>query len=217
MEQNIPMSRYIISKLKGSNRIVLTFDATYGDEYTDKILDVLEKYHIHATFFLSGIWTEKYHAHIQRMEELNCEIGNHSYDHPHFSELDFEAMKEQIERTQALNEKYAIRASKYFRFPFGQINRDAISYLLSRGFIPVEWSLDTLDWKNNKEKSLSLIRKVKPGNIVLMHNGGEFTAEIVETLLCESQNNGSLSRFCNLTEALKETPCFITPPKAGTI
>jgi len=193
----------IVSDFPGIDFPVLTIDATYNDRRTEVLLDVLEKYGARATFFLSGIWTELYSRHIPRMEALGCEIGNHSYDHPVFSELTTEKIAEQLEKTQKLNEVAASSARKYFRFPFGAFSGKEVMLVRKSGFSIYQWSIDSLDWKYNAPDAVfRIIQKTKPGDIVLMHNDGKGTAAALEMLLKSWKDAGRKWNFGNISDGI---------------
>ena len=67
--------------------IAISFDAAWGDTYTDDILDVLDEYNVKTTFFLVGFWVDKYPDMVKKIHQRGHEIGNHSSSHPHMSQL----------------------------------------------------------------------------------------------------------------------------------
>lgn len=197
--------RMVLSRCEGADSPVLTIDATYNDGRTEQLLDVLEEYGSHATFFLSGIWTEKYAGkHIERMEKLGCEIGNHSYDHPFFHELTQEEKIFQITKTQELNESVSAHAKKYFRFPFGTYQTRDLILAEKLGYRIIQWSVESFDWKYHEtEQVLKCMEQTGPGDILIIHNDGEKTADALRLFLKERKEKEQDFGFITLTEALE--------------
>lgn len=147
--------------------IALTFDDGPG-ERTHELLDVLEKYHAHATFFMQGKNVQKYSDQIQRMKDLGCEIGNHSYNHPQLTkESDFG--KSQVSQTNQLLQQACGQSATVLRPPYGAVNA---SVKAAVGMPLILWNIDTLDWKTRNTQSTidSVLNTLQDGNIVLMHD-----------------------------------------------
>ena len=73
----------------GTNQkqVAISFDATWGTEYTDEILEILKQHNVRTTFFLAGYWVDKHPDYVLKIAEYGHEIGNHSYSHPHMNSL----------------------------------------------------------------------------------------------------------------------------------
>ncbi len=76
-------------------QVSLTFDAAWGNEDTDTILDILKKHNLHVTFFMTGGWMEKYPEDVKKIYEAGHDVGNHSETHRNMSQL---SVKEQKKR-----------------------------------------------------------------------------------------------------------------------
>lgn len=100
-------------------KVCVTFDAAWGDEETDGILDLLDKYNVKATFFLVGYWVDKYPEHVREIAARGHEIGNHSSTHPHMSGMSGEMILREIQtngqKIQALTGQTPVN----FRPPYG--------------------------------------------------------------------------------------------------
>lgn len=147
--------------------MALTFDDGPG-ERTNELLDVLEKYDAHATFFMQGKNVTTYKKEIKRMKELGCELGNHSYDHPQLT-LESDGGAGQIGKTNELLKEVCGSAATVMRPPYGAIN-DAVR--ASVGMPMILWNIDTLDWKTmNTQMTIdNVLQNADDGDIVLMHD-----------------------------------------------
>lgn len=182
--------------VKGSKKkyIALTFDSSWSDQQTIPLLNMLDKYNAKATFFLTAfyVWANK--ESVREMLRRGHEIGNHSNTHPRFGEQKEKRIIQEIERCNiAIKEVTGVDAC-LFRFPYGNYNDLSMKLLKERGFYPIQWTHDSLDWKN--EGVDAIIRKLgsedsyHPGNIILFHNGADFTVEALDTVLKITKQKG---------------------------
>ena len=148
--------------------IALTFDDGPGKR-TEELLDVLEEYHAHATFFVLGDKVDRYEDAIRKMQKIGCEVGNHSYDHEDLSKLKKKGLNKQIDTTNKLIKDLTGVSTMLVRPPYGAIS-DTMKKQLDQPMIL--WNIDTLDWKTrNSEKTIDAVMKdVKDGDIVLLHD-----------------------------------------------
>lgn len=169
----------------------ISFDAAWGADNTQRILDVLEEYQVRATFFVVGNWADQYPEQAKAIVTSGNELMNHSNAHDHYNALSSERI---IEDINACNDKIealtGIRPT-LIRCPFGEYDDHVISAIRSIGMEPIQWDVDSLDWKGISAKEIvqRVTTKVENGSIVLFHNAGEHTPEalpqILEYLLCE--------------------------------
>lgn len=171
-------------------KIAISFDAAWGSERTDELLRILRERNIKTTFFLVGIWVDKYPEKVRQIAAEGHEIGNHSTSHPHMSKLSPEQIKKELEITQKKIEDLAgDRAVKLFRPPFGDYNDTLILTCRELGYYPIQWDVDSLDWKDLGAGNITkqVLGKVKEGSIVLFHNDAKYTPaalpEILDRLL----------------------------------
>lgn len=166
--------------------IALTFDDGPYDKTTDQILDTLADNDSAATFFVVGNRINYYPDTIKEMVERGNEIGNHSYTHKfNLTKLDYDALMDEINKTQTALNKYVENYQiEVLRPTFGAYNDELKK---DCGCIIVNWSVDTQDWKSrNSEKIVSrVIGKVKDGDIILMHDIYQSTADAVKQLVPE--------------------------------
>ena len=181
----------IYSVKRDNKAVCLTFDAAWGNEDTQQLIDILNKYNVKATFFLVGQWVDKYPESVQALADAGMEIGNHSDDHPHMAKL---SEKEIIDQLSACNGKIeAITGDEVtlFRCPYGEYDDDVIRTVNSMGMYPIQWNVDSLDWKDLSAADIysRITANVTSGSIILFHNAAKHTPEalpdIIEYLLAE--------------------------------
>ena len=150
-------------------RIAFTFDDGPG-EYTDELLDCLEQNNAHATFFMLGQNVGSWESEVQRMVDIGCEVGSHSWDHLNLYDLDMDAVAKEFSDTDAALEKACGQKASVARAPYGNWNDDIISTVNKPFFT---WSLDSLDWSYldvNKDYDAVVNGDLTDGSIILMHD-----------------------------------------------
>lgn len=167
-------------------KISISFDATWGAEHTEAILDTLAKHDVKATFFLTNIWLKEYPEMARKIAEQGHEIAMHSVSHPHMNDLSNDQIKQELLDNQAMIKEVTGYDANLFRFPFGEYNNQSVGVVKALNFYPIQWSIDSLDWKEELTEA-DIIKRVveglQNGAIILCHNNGEHTAEAVEAIL----------------------------------
>ncbi len=167
----------------------ISFDAAWGNEDTQQLIDILGKYDVKATFFVVGEWVDKYPESVKALSDAGHEVMGHSNTHAHFNSLSSEEI---IADLNACNDKIegvtGVRPT-LFRCPYGEYDDHVINAVRSLGIEPIQWDVDSLDWKNLEAPEITkrVTSKVQPGSIVLFHNAALHTPEalpgIIEALL----------------------------------
>ena len=171
--------------------VSLTFDAAWGNEDTPELIRILEKYSVKATFFVVGAWAEKYPESVKALHEAGHEVMNHSDDHAHFNKLTSGQVTANINAASDKIEAITGVRPTLFRPPYGEYDDHVISAVRSLGVEPIQWDVDSLDWKEISAREIysRVTKKVSPGSIVLFHNAAKHTPEalgdIIEYLLAQ--------------------------------
>ena len=176
---------------RDDNKISISFDAAWGGDKTLGILDLLDEYNIKTTFFLVDIWTQKYPELVKEIVARGHEIGNHSTSHPQMSKLNETQIAKEL-NTQA-DTVLAIAGVRpvLFRPPYGDYNNRVITTARAQGFVPIQWSVDSLDWKNRgAQEIINRATKVKSGDIVLFHNDSQYILDALPAVLKYYAENG---------------------------
>ena len=124
--------------------VSLSFDAAWGNEDTQQLIDILGKYNVKVTFFVVGEWVDKYPESVKALADAGHEIMNHSNDHAHFNSLSSEEIVADI---NACNDKIeAITGVRptLFRPPYGEYDDHVITAVRGMGMEPIQWDVDTL-------------------------------------------------------------------------
>ena len=172
-------------------RIALTFDDG-PVENTLKILEVLDKYHVKASFFCIGKNIEKNPEIFKLILEKGHFIGNHTWSHTRkMGFISTDKMIEEIKKCDEICEKIGGVRPATFRPPFGIINPKTKRALEITGHKVIGWNVRSYDAIISSENIVlnRIIRKIKPGDVILLHDSNEQTVEILEQLLLFLQSN----------------------------
>lgn len=169
----------------GKKYCAISFDAAWGNEDTPLLIDILNQYQVKATFFLVGDWVDKYPESVQALHEAGMEVMNHSNHHGHYNALSADQI---VADVTACNDKVkAITgiAPTLIRCPYGEYDDHVISAIRSIGMEPIQWDVDSLDWKDYDAGTIcKRVRdKLAPGSIVLFHNAALHTPEALPSVL----------------------------------
>lgn len=174
------------------NVITVSFDASWGGDQTLRILDLLDEYNAKATFFLVGIWVDKYPELVKEIAARGHEIGNHSDSHPEMSKLSKEQIIRELDGCSDKIEALTGQRPTSFRPPYGDYDNEVVTVSRSEGYEVVQWSIDSLDWKNKGVDDLirRATKNVQKGDIILFHNDSKYILDALPTILKTYQQQG---------------------------
>lgn len=168
-------------------KVALSFDAAWGNEDTAKILKILKKKKVSVTFFMTGGWIEKYPEDVKAIHAAGHELGNHSENHKQMSTLSAEECKEEIMKPHEKVKQLTGVEMHVFRPPYGDYNDTLIETANQNGYFPIQWDVDSLDWKDYGVDSIINTvlnhKHLGNGSIILCHNGAKYTAQALEQLI----------------------------------
>lgn len=180
--------------------IALTFDD--GPDYngaSKRILDVLEKYNIRATFFTLGENAKNNPENIKRKVSLGCEIGNHTYDHSHYGA---KVTESDIVKCSDAIQKITGSRPTVFRSTGGMTTQTIRNICKKEGMSIYYWSVDTRDWESrNANKIIKKAMTAKDGDIILMHDIYQSTADAVEKIVPKLLKKGY--QFVTVSQLVK--------------
>ena len=154
--------------------VALTFDDGPHPVYTPKILEILRRYKVKATFFLIGERVEQFPQIAQQIVSEGHEVGNHTYSHPNdLPREDWNKVRLEIEKCSAAIERVTGVRPKFFRPPRGFLNYKVLTLAQIEGYTVVFWtvSADHKDAPTPKAMANRVLKLVHPGAIILMHDG----------------------------------------------
>jgi peptidoglycan/xylan/chitin deacetylase (PgdA/CDA1 family) len=184
-------------------------------QYTPQVLDLLARYRAHATFFEIGEQISGHERLLQRILVAGDELGNHTWTHPHPAKLTTAALRAQLARTTGELEAAMPGRVCLFRPPYGE-EVPRLSHLAARlGLRTVLWSVDPSDYalRSPREIARRVLARVRPGSIVVLHDGGADRSPTVQALpRILSTLRGEGYRVVTITELL-----HASAPDAGVV
>ena len=193
------LARYDAAYLGNTNEKVLylTFDAGYENGCTAKILDILQKHNVPATFFLVGNYLETNPDLVRRMVAEGHTVGNHTMHHPDMSKIsDIVEFQKELEDLEALYLKITgQKMEKYYRPPQGLYSEENLKMAQKLGYKTLFWSLAYVDWNNENQPTkdyafAKLLPRTHNGAVILLHSTSETNATILDELLTKWQEMG---------------------------
>ncbi len=168
--------------------VALTFDDGPGKR-TEELLDALEKYDAHATFFMLGQKVSQYKDAVKKMKKIGCELGSHSFNHPNLTKMGPDAIQKQMNDTNDKLEEAAGSKATVMRPPYGAIN-DTVK--ANVGLPMILWNIDTLDWKTRDAKKTvdTVMKQVGDGDVILMHDIHSETVDAALDLIPRLEDAG---------------------------
>ena len=165
--------------------VAISFDAAWGNEDTQALIDILRERGLTATFFVVGDWVDRYPESVKALAAAGNEVMNHSLHHAHFSTLREDEIAADV---TACNEKIAALTGvqpTLFRCPYGEYDDHVIQAVSSLGMTAIQWDVDSLDWKGISAADIQkrVLRSIRLGSIVLFHNAAENTPEALPGIL----------------------------------
>lgn len=170
----------------------ISFDAAWGNEQTDDLLDTLNEYEVKTTFFLVGDWVKKYPGSVKKIAENGHDIGNHSSTHAHMPALSADKMKAEITDCNEKVKKLTGKAPTLFRPPYGDYDNNVVNTVKSLNMYCVQWNIDSLDWKDPSVEQIvkNCTDKLCPGSIILLHNGAANTPAALPKIIEAIKDKG---------------------------
>lgn len=162
--------------------VALTFDDGPNPEYTGRILKALKDNESHATFFVVGTNAEQYPDTLRAIASSGNEIGNHTYSHANLTDIDSAEVEKEIDKVNRAVKKATGEMATVIRPPYGAYNNAVLEQLQQPVIL---WDVDTEDWDSRNAQAIvdHIIANIEDGDIILMHDIYDSTAEAVELLI----------------------------------
>lgn len=174
--------------------VALSFDAGADRGQAEAIMDILEKYQLTSTFFLTADWMRQNPEDARSIVARGHEIGNHSVSHPSFPKLSPEQMAAQIQETHQVAKDLTGVDMCLFRFPYGDYSNAAVDTVKNCGYYGIQWSVDSIDWRNEgRDIIINRVlnhKNLGNGSIVLMHMAATYTPSALEEIIQGIQAKG---------------------------
>lgn len=157
--------------------VSLTFDDGPSPEWTPRVLEVLERHRVKATFFMVGQAVEQYPDLVRDVRRRGHAVGSHSHTHRCLPLLDEASLRWELDSADAALEKVLGQRPQFFRPPWGFFTRRVLDEARSRGYLTVLWTRSTQDWRNagvDGIVDLATRGEMGAGEILLLHDGGNY-------------------------------------------
>ncbi len=190
-------------------KVALTFNCAWGDETTDAVLALLAKHNIPATFFFVGTFAEQYPDSVRKIANAGHAVGNHSMRHKDPTVMEYAEILADMSACSTLLEALTGKPVRLYRAPSGSYDNKTVEAAEALGMTAVQWSADSIDWKNvTPAKMAERIRtKTFPGAIMLFHLGKENTVQALPEIIRDLQ--AAHYRFCTVEELLLDGETYI--------
>ena len=163
--------------------VALTFDDGPSERYTNRILNILDRHNIPATFFLIGRHVIRYPSLAQRVAERH-EIGNHTWTHPNMSLASAPTATSQLSVAAKAISTVTGRPPIAFRPPYGAFSGATAMVAAGLGYSIVLWDFEFNQHGESAADNLDrMVRAARPGSIILGHDGGTLNCEVVVEVL----------------------------------
>ncbi len=205
--------------------VALTFDDGPSASVTPKVLDILKRHHVRATFFVLGESVVRNKSIVARAAAEGHEIASHSWNHPHLNKMSQEQVISQMDRTAAAIREATGSEPALMRPPYGATNRTLGGMLMARYGTPsVLWDVDTVDWKHPGVNVVirRAVGEARNGSIILLHDIHASTLAavegVVEGLTARGFQLVTVSELIRMgREAAGEATDKVESPGQGTI
>jgi peptidoglycan/xylan/chitin deacetylase (PgdA/CDA1 family) len=182
---NYHVKAYCSNASETKNRIAITFDDG-PSEFTPKVLELLEKFDAKAAFFCIGKNIVNHPDIFRETVKKGHVVGNHSYWHGR--DFDWKKTAEvllELTQTDAAIERFSGKKAKFFRPPYGVTNPSIAKALKRSKHCAIGWNIRSMDGVSKDENAIygRIVRQLKPGAIILMHDTSIQTANVLERLL----------------------------------
>ena len=175
-------------------KIALTFDAAWGNEDTQKILEILKKHDVHVTFFMTGGWVESYPDDVKAILAAGHDLGNHSENHKNMRQLSDAEKREELMQVHDKVLELTGYEMFLFRPPYGDYDNAVVNVAKDCEYYTIQWDVDSLDWKDygvdSIIKTVTEHKHLGNGSIILCHNGAKYTAQALDTLITKLKEKG---------------------------
>jgi peptidoglycan/xylan/chitin deacetylase (PgdA/CDA1 family) len=174
-----------VYELDPAQRVVaLTIDDGPDPRYTPAVLDLLQQHGIRATFFLIGENVVEHPGLVKEIADRGHHIANHTWTHPDLRHMSEDKVRDELERTSDLLHRTTGRQPTWFRAPGGDWSPVSLKVSADLGMRNLGWSVDPRDWAQPGTSAITdrILKDVRPGSIVLNHDGGGDRSQTVAAL-----------------------------------
>ena len=203
--------------------VALTFDDGPSASYTPKVLDILRRHGVHATFFVLGENAARNKGILARAAAEGHEIASHTWDHANLTKLTHAQIASQMDRTASVIREATGSAPALMRPPYGATDRSIVDYMMTQYGTPsVLWDVDTVDWKHPGVNVVinRAVQQARNGSIILLHDIHASTLQavegVVEGLLARGFKLVTVSQLLRMARSAANAPAQEPARLSGT-
>ena len=159
---------------RGSRQIALTYDDGPNDPHTLRLLEVLDRHGVHATFFLIGQYVRQRPEIVREVVRAGHVAGNHTFNHPLLIFKSEREIRRQLSECRAVLQDTIGEHSNLFRPPFGGRRPAVLRVARELGMEPVMWNVTGYDWNAPPAETIErkVANQIRGGDVILLHDGG---------------------------------------------
>lgn len=198
----------------GTKKLALSYDDGPNDPHTLRLLEVLARHNVHATFFLIGRCVRRRPDIAREIANAGHAIGNHTFNHPNLIFASAQQTTAEIRQCQQALADAVGEHSRLFRPPFGGRRPGTLQLARAMGLQPVMWNVAGYDWRGKPADYIEgkLHRKIRGGNVILLHDGSHaaFGADRSQTVIATdrliARYKSEGHEFVTVPEMMKDAP-----------
>lgn len=208
---------------KGSKKLALTYDDGPNDPHTMRLLEVLERHQVRATFFMIGQFVRQRPEIARAVASAGHVIGNHTFTHPNLIFSSLRQTRAELEQCERILSDVVGEHSRLFRPPFGGRRRGTLRIARSLGLEPVMWNVTGWDWKTTLPEYVErrVSAQIRGGDVILLHDGGHrrigadraHTVEATDRIINRYKAQGY--EFVTVPEMMGKDAVSCEPPAVG--
>jgi peptidoglycan/xylan/chitin deacetylase (PgdA/CDA1 family) len=172
---------------RGSRQLALTYDDGPNDPHTFRLLEVLTKHQVYATFFLIGNYVKQRPDLARELVKAGHVVGNHTFTHPLLTFKRADEVRQELSTCRSALEDAIGQPSNLFRPPFGGRRPGVLRTVRDLGLTPIMWNVTGYDWDTPPSAVIEqkVSRQIRGGDVILLHDGGhkEMGADRSQTVL----------------------------------
>ena len=196
--------------------VALTFDDGPNSN-TNTLLNTLKTAGVRATFFNIGTNAKNNPSLVTAEKAAGMWIGNHSWTHPHLTQLSSAQMVSEVSQTQQAIQQITGSAPRLFRPPYGETNATLKSVESQYGLTEVLWSVDSQDWNGaSTSQIVQAAGNLQAGGVILMHDGYSSTNAAIPQIVANLTGRGLCAGMISTSTGRAVAPDGTTPPAGGT-
>lgn len=215
--------RTFIGLPRGGKQIALTYDDGPNDPHTLRLLEVLAKHDVKATFFLIGSFVEQRPDIVREVVNAGHVIGNHTFTHPNLIFVNNSDTRSEFERCTRAIEDAVGETPRLFRPPFGGRRPGTLRIARSLGLEPIMWNITGYDWNAPPAEQIvaRVSGKIRGGDVVLLHDGshhgmgGDRAQTVIATGMLMKRYQAERYEFVTIPKMMEQAAVSPQPSSLG--